>query len=254
MTMTIKSNEKSKWFHSDFKNDIEAVVLVAPGLNLLPSKMDSLAKFFTSKKCDVLRISLGANPEHWTEKFSDSYDEALEHAEIMQRPLYFLGFSLGALVGIHYIARHPYQQFIKCALIAPATHTKAFTIIPALLASIFPKGSLPSFNLENYRERSCTTLAEYKKMRTLQKAIMNSLKNNDINIATLLIINPQDELVDSSDLAKFAASNPLWSTLKLTNKSSQPSKKYHHLIIDSDSIGVEGWEKMLQSLTNHFAL
>ncbi|MBC7540468.1 MAG: alpha/beta hydrolase [Bacteriovorax sp.] len=254
MTKTIKSNEKSKWFHSDFKNDTVAVVLIAPGLNLLPSKMDSLAKFFASKKCDVLRISLGANPEHWTEKFSDSYDAALEHAEIMQRPLYFLGFSLGALVGIHYIARHPYQQFIKCALIAPATHTRAYTIIPALLAKIFPKGSLPSLNLEKYRERSRTTLAEYKKMRTLQNDIKITLKNNDMNIATLLITNPQDELVKSSDLVKFAGSNPMWNTLELTNKGSLLSKKYHHLIIDSDSIGAEEWEKLLQSLSNHFAL
>jgi alpha-beta hydrolase superfamily lysophospholipase len=246
--------EKSKWFHSDFNEDIVAVVLIAPGLNLLPSKMDELAKYFASKKCDVFRISLGENPDNWAEKFSDSYDEAQEHAEIIQRPLYFLGFSLGALLGVHYIARHPFHQFKKCILMAPATHTKIYTIIPAMLASIFPTGSLPSFNLKNYRERPRTTLAEYKKMNSLQKEINNSLKKNDLNIATLLITTPEDELVASSKLTKFAATNKLWKTLSITNKESLLPKTYHHLMIDSDSIGLKEWEKMLQSLSDHFVL
>ncbi|MDD4972972.1 MAG: alpha/beta hydrolase [Bacteriovorax sp.] len=246
--------EKSKWFHSDLNEDTIAVVLIAPGLNLLPSKMDQLAKFFTSKKCDVLRISLGPNSDSWTDKFSDSYDAALEHAEIIQRPLYFLGFSLGALIGVHYIIRHPFQQFKKCILMAPATHTKTYTIIPALLASIFPKGSLPSFNLENYREKPHTTLAEYKKMNSLQKEIKHSLKKNNINIPTLLITNPKDELVDSSKLTKFAASNALWKNRSIANQESLLPKKYHHLMIDSDSIGLKEWEKMLQNLSDHFTL
>jgi alpha-beta hydrolase superfamily lysophospholipase len=169
--MTIKTkSEKSKWFYSDYKNDTTAVVIVAHGLNLLPSKMDQIASFLASKKCDVLRISLGKNPDLWTSKFSDFYDEALEHSEILQRPLYFLGFSLGGLLGVHYIVNHPHlHKFCKCILMAPATHTKFYTIIPALLSYVFPKGSLPSLNLKTYRERSKTSLSEYKKMWKLQK-------------------------------------------------------------------------------------
>lgn len=247
-------SEKSRWFYSDFKHDTTAVILIAPGLNLRPSKMDQLAQFLASKKCDVFRISLGQNPQNWTLKFSDAYDEAKEHAEIMQRPLYFLGFSLGALLGVHYITRHSHQQFSKCTLIAPATHTRAYTLIPAFLASLCPKGSLPSLNLENYRERPRTSLAEYKMMRILQNEIRNSLEINDINIPTLLVTNPEDELVQSLKLTKFAALNHEWSCLELNNKGSQLSKKYHHLMIDQASMGAKEWEKLLKSLTNHFAL
>ena len=231
------TSEKNKWFYSDFKNDTAAVIVLAHGLNLLPSKMDLLAKFFNSKKCDVLRLSFGKNPDSWTTKFSDSYDAALEHSEILQRPLYFLGYSLGGLIGIHYIAKHPYQQFSKCVLIAPATHTKTYTVIPALLAFLFKKGSLPSLNLEAYREHPRTTLGEYQKVRSLQKEIQKSLTINDINISTLVIANPMDELVSIGKLAKFAALNPLWKWLELTNKDSLLPKKYHHLMIDSESLG-----------------
>lgn len=248
------TSEKSKWFHSESKNETMAVVLIAPGLNLLPSKMDSLASFLASKNCDVFRISLGVNPKYWTDNFSDAYNIALEHAQIIQRPIFFLGFSLGALVGVHYIIRHEEQQFCKIVLMAPATHTKPYTIIPAVLASIFPNGSLPSFNLENYRERPKTTLLEYKKMRILQKELKNSLKNNVLNIPTLLITDPQDELVNSHKLTKFAALNPLWTSLKLTNEGSLLPRKFHHLMIDSEAIGAAEWDKLLKHLTLHFGL
>ena len=172
----------------------------------------------------------------------------------MERPLYFIGFSLGGLLGFHYIVRHPYQQFKKCVLIAPATHTRPYTIIPALIANIFPKGSLPSLNLKNYRARPMTSLLEYKKMRYLQKEIQSSLKINTFNLSTLLITNAYDELISSLNLTKFAAQNPHWSSLKVTNKGSHLPKKFHHLMIDSDSLGEKEWEKMLKSITNHLAL
>ncbi len=248
--------EKSKWFPSEYKADIHAVVLIAPGLNLLPSKMDQLAHFLASKKCDVLRISLGNKPDLWTETFSDAYDEALEHAEILQRPLYFLGFSLGALLGVHYLIRHPHHKFQKAILLAPATHTNLWNLIPAFLGNFFPKLKIPSLNLPNYRQSSSTTLFEYKKIYDLQNQIKNNLKNdkNEINIPTLLIFNSQDELVDTHKLSKFAGLNPMWRTLKLTNYDSLLPRKYHHLIIDSEAIGAEGWEKVLKSLTGHLSL
>ena len=247
-------NDKSKWFYSDLKIDTIAVVVLAHGLNLLPSKMDELAIFLASKKCDDLRISISENPDKWLTNFGDCYDAALEHSEILQRPLYFVGYSLGGLLGVHYIMKHPYQQFTKAVLIAPATHTKAFIMLPALLALILPNGSLPSFNLANYRARSRTKFKEYKKLLCIQKDIQSNLKKNDLNISTLLVINNRDELVASKRVAQFAASNPLWKTLTLTNHDCQLSKKYQHLIIDSASLGDQEWNKLLKSLATHFDL
>jgi len=254
MKIMKKMNDKTKWFYTEFKNDTKAVVLLAHGLNLRPSKMDQLAYFFNSKKCDVLRISLGHNPEQWTEKFSEDYDAALEHAEVLQLPIYFVGYSLGGLIGIHYLLRHPHHRFSKLALLAPATHTHLFTKIPGLLGSLFPKLSLPSFNLKNYLDNERTTLAEYKKMHVLQKEIKESLVGNPINIPTLLITSPKDELVASSKLTKFAALNPQWTALNISNNNSPLPKKYHHLMIDSDAIGAQEWENLLQNLTEHFRL
>ncbi len=248
--MASNTEEKSKWFYTEFKEDTQAVVLLAHGLNLKPSKMDQLASFFNSKKCDVLRISLGDNPDRWEEKFNNGYDEALEHAQILERPLYFVGYSLGALMGMHFLATHPHHQIKKLSLFAPASHTRLYTRIPSLLFYLFPKSALPSFNLPDYRSREVTTLLEYKKMHELQKEI----KENDFYLPTLVIQNPKDELVDSSELTKFASSNSYWSTLEISNRESQLPKKYHHLMIDENSCGQPMWQKILKNLTAHFSL
>lgn len=247
-------SEMDKWFHNDSKENTKAVILVAHGLNLLPSKMDELAHFFTFKNCAVLRISLGNNPKEWIYKFSNSYNSALERSKIFNCPLYFLGFSLGALIGIHYIIKNPKHQFKKCVLMAPATHTKFYAKIPAFLYFIFKKGSLPSFNLKDYRDRPKTTFAEYQEIRAIQKEIKISLTKNELHIPTLVIFAPKDELINSSKLVSFASSNPFWKTLKMANKESRPYRKYHHLMIDSKALGPKEWAKLLNNLTSHFAL
>lgn len=247
-------SEKTNWFYSGLNTDNLAVVLLAHGLNLRPDKMDELAGFFIANKCDVLRISLGANPDNWENIFEDDYESALRHAQKLDRELYFVGFSLGALMGVHYILKHGDHQIKKMALLAPATHTHWYTSIPAILGYLFPSIGLPSLNLENYRERNNTTLNEYKKMRDLQRRIKKELEINTINIDTLLITGPHDELVDNEKLNKFAQSNPHWSTLEVTNSKSPLIKKYNHLMIDSQAIGPEQWEILLKHLKSHFAL
>lgn len=248
------SIEKTTWFYTPYKEDTIAVVILAHGLNLLPSKMDQLARFFTSKKCDVLRISLGPNSNRWVEKFNDDYDKALEHAQTLERPLYFVGFSLGALLGVHFQICRPHHQFAKMALIAPATHTHFYTKLPAFLGHFFPKFILPSKNLIEYRSRSGVSLSEYKKMHSLQQEIISKFTNDSLSTPTLLVTSQRDELVSSSKLTKFAESNPAWKSLEISNNSSQLPKKYHHLMIDLETVGNKEWEKLLNSLTEHFTI
>jgi hypothetical protein len=60
--------------------------------------------------------------------------------------------------------------------------------------------------------------------------------------------------VQSRTLTKFAATNPLWAALEITNKGRPIPPKYHHLMIDSESLGTDNWEKIIKNITIHFAL
>jgi pimeloyl-ACP methyl ester carboxylesterase len=242
--------EKSRWFYSAQTEKTKAVVLIAGGLNLDPKKMDTLALFFSRIHCDVLRIAIGPDPLQWEDKFADDYDRAREHADVLGLPLYFVGYSLGALLGLHFMSKHSDHLIKRIALFAPATQTKAFTKITAWLALLFPKGSLPSLNLTDYRDRNYTTFAEYKKMHEIQKEI----HRKTFHVPALIFSNPKDELIDHRKLEKFAGMNAEWKVMALSNQGSPLSRKYHHLMIDDQSLGRSEWEKILKNLSIHFSL
>jgi len=242
--------EKSRWFYTTETAQTKAVVLLAHGLNLHPKKMDVLAEFFTNSHCDVLRISLGPDPLQWEEKFKDDYDKAREHAEVLGLPLYFVGYSLGALTGLHYMMKHTDHEFKKMALFAPAIQTKAFTKLSAYLSFLFPRGCLPSLNLREYRDRNFTTLAEYKVMYQMQ----HELQMHSCFIPALIFASTQDELIHYANLAKFAGAQEHWKMITISNQDSPLPKKYHHLMIDDQSLGQSEWQKILKNLTAYFEL
>ena len=242
--------EKSRWFYTRDTAHTKAVVLLAHGLNLHPKKMDALAQFFTESHCDVLRISLGPDHLHWEEKFKEDYEKAREHSEVLGLPLYFVGYSLGALTGLHFMMKHPVHQFKKMAVFAPAIQTKAFTKVSAYLSFLFPRGCLPSLNLREYRDRNFTTLAEYRRMYEMQK----ELQFYKSSIPALVFASTQDELIHYTNLEKFAGTQPSWKLVTISNHDSPLPKKYHHLMIDDRSLGQSEWEKILKNLTAYFDL
>lgn len=242
--------EKSLWFYTNDTARTKAVVLIAHGLNLHPKKMDHLARFFTDQNCDVLRIALGSDPLKWEEKFGDDYDKAREHAEVLERPLYFVGYSLGALTGLYFMQKNPTHVFKKMALFAPPVHTRAFARLSAWLSYLIPGGCLPSLNLKEYRDRPYTTLAEYRMMYAFQKEVAKT----SLTIPALIILSRRDELIHYKKMEKFASQNGHSTLLSISNHGSPLPKKYHHLMIDDLSLGQSEWEKILKSLTAHFAL
>ncbi len=255
----MKTNEKSKWFYSEFKQDTVAVILLIHGLNLRPSKMDSLAQFFAAKKCDVYRLALPENPKNWIEKFDDGYHAALEQAEILERPLFLIGYSLGALLTLRYLVTHNYHKINKVIFIAIPLEMKWLSRLPAKFSWIMPRAWLPSLALEDYRIRGKTSLIEYRIMESIRSeilAVLKKLKKADAHISSpvLIISDPKDELLDIEKIKNHYA---LFSSLQcheVTNKVTQHPKKYHHLMIDEASIGHIEWQKMLNKMTSHLSL
>lgn len=243
----------SLWFYTS-ANIKTGIVILAHGLNLKPSKMDQLACFFSAKGCDVLRIELGRNPNLWSKNFHYDYVRAALRAKEELLPMYFVGFSLGALVGVHYMLTHTDHQFQKVALLAPACHAHWYTFFPAMLGHIFPWISLPSFNLADYREGPSTTLLEYKKMHGLAKEVQKHLQVRPLDIPLLLIYSPKDELVSHQSLKNWAKSEPQCTSLEISNQTSQLPKKYHHLMIDELTLGPKDWEKLIHAFIRHFSL
>lgn len=256
-------DETSKWF-SAIGPKAKAIALVAHGLNLKPSKMNSLVKVLTNENIEVLRVSLGGHRgsqreglytthQGWRNEFQAHYCLALKKAKRDSLPIYYLGFSLGALIGLDFLNTQDFHQVKKMILISPATDVHWYSKIPGKLGWIGGKISLPSKNLKEYRSQPSTSLASYTAMKKSQKSLVD-MNINSLNIPTRIFVDPDDELVSLKKIKKRISKNSLdnWKLEAISNKGSTLKKTYHHLVVDKDSMGPKVWERVTTQIKNHF--
>lgn len=233
-----------------------AIALVAHGLNLNPDKMDPLILFLTEMNIRVLKVGLtGHNGDlENQENLSRSqwiYDitQGMKQLSREEVPLYFIGFSLGALVVLDYISTEKHNPFSKMVLFAPAITPHGFTK-SVLLLSFLGKGFIvPSASPAEYRANDGTSIAAYIALFDH----VTSLENNSwemVNIPVLCYIDPKDELVSIAAIEKIIGDKKL-NNWKLTVVPSKRPTPYHHIIIDKTTLGKELWTRYTNEI-KHF--
>ncbi len=240
-------------------SEARGFVLVVHGLNLRPSRMIPLAETICNPRTG-LACRMVVLPGHsevgdsgMSRVTTDSWKTAMitEIGDFMRRkraskPAYFLGFSLGALVGPWAIQQLEEQPFSKLVLLAPPLETKFY----ARAALLIPGPStmmIPSKNHPDYRVNDGTSLGAYRALFAIQDESRAGVQQR-LNIETLALVNPRDELVSSSGLRKRVAASG-WSKWRVeTIPALRPrlDPVYQHLFIDEASMGTEGW-KVIQS-------
>jgi esterase/lipase len=275
---SIASNEKCvDRIESIHPDRSKGVALVIHGLNLKPDKMDSIITLLTHSDIDVLNMSLSGHGKNYCQQgLSDerkarmetfktvSYDlwiketyQAYDIAEKISRekhvPLFLVGYSLGGLLGIDLFATFSAVYFNRMVLLAPAfcIHTLYYTL-KFLLP--FPKLVIPSFSCASYRANFGTAVAAY---HVLFETIEHFHKNmtSKLNIPTIVIIDPQDELVPYERLKRIIKSRSFdqWELHLLKKSENDAKKKPHHLIIDESTVGKDSWNKMKHLIIRHLS-
>ncbi len=263
-TYKYQRGEVSTWLEP--ASSTKAVALVAHGLNLKPSKMNALAKVLTSHDVEVLRVSLaghrgskreGLFTTHriWRNEFQAHYCLAMKKAASLKVPLYFLGFSLGALTGVDFLNTQNSHTVEKMILISPATDVHWYSKIPGNLGWIGGRISLPSKNIKSYRSQPSTSLASYRAMKESQDSLKD-INLTSLNIPTLIFVDPDDELVSLKKINKRIKNQriDLWQTKSISNKGSTLKKTYHHLVVDKPSMGPHQWNLVRKNIIKHFDL
>ncbi len=251
------------------------VALVIHGLNLRPSKMESIINNLTDTGIDTLNLSLrghGENYDHhahkdpararletfksvsyelWKSEIFTAYAAARSRSVEKDVPLFFIGFSMGGLMGTDLLASGPDIQFDKMVLFAPAIKMHARNNIIRVL-SPFPRLTIPSYTLASYQSNSGTPMAGYN-------ALFESHKNfsdhagPSVNVPTLVFIDQKDEMVSYNRLKQMVQDENLdqWQLYIVDKESTEEPAKVHHLIIDEPSTGEEVWRNMMQAMIVH---
>jgi len=262
------------WFNADRREKITGVALVIHGLNLRPDKMGSIIFCLNTSGIDVLNLSLrghGENYVHethlspskarmnafrtvsyqlWVTEASRAYHHAKRRSNEQNVPLFFIGFSLGALMGGDLLTTYPDVRFDRMVLFAPAFNC---TICNALkILAPFPGLIIPGFSSNSYRANSGTPMAGYIALfETINHFDQNI--SHKLNIPTLIFIDKQDEFISYQKIKRLIETEKLdhWKFHFLGKGKVGTWENPHHLVIDEQSLGKDEWDKVRDIMNQH---
>lgn len=261
----LNPQEVTMWFPHEGKN-LRGVALVVHGLNLRPSKMNDLVHELQKKGIQVLRLSLlghrgsleemrGVDHEKWLKGLQEAFYLVDEVSRERSVPLFLVGYSLGALLSLELLSGSETVQFERRILFAPALSFKWYSHFIKALYIFGPKFVVESWNPSDYRAEKGSSMGAYQALFTSQKNLLVS-DLQKINRPTLVIMDPQDELVSYQGIKEIVEQRKLdqWKFLEVHNRQSTLKGKFHHLIIDQESLGKEQWEKLVERMGKFLSL
>jgi alpha-beta hydrolase superfamily lysophospholipase len=264
-----------QWYHVDCGQQPEAVALVIHGLNLKPSKMESIISGLTASKIEVSALSLRGHGQNYIDdgrsepaearlqtfkqvSYADWYAETLHAAASVTKsaqqkkiPSVFVGFSLGGLIGLDVFATAPDVHFDKMVLLAPSIDLHDILNLARAMRP-FPKMVIPSLTPKSYLANRGTPMAGYNALFDCLDHFKANLSSK-INIPTLVFVDRQDELISFSGMKELVRKNgwDRWKFQVIQKGEEAGWNVSHHLIVDEFAVGSQIFREMMDAAIKH---
>ena len=268
-------NPSIRWYERKNNTKLNGVALVIHGLNSRPDIMEPIIAKMNDFGIDCLNLSLRGHGENYThldnttgadarlEAFqSVTYQlwktEAYHAYHLVKRkgnlhgtPLFFVGFSMGGLLGVDLLSSNPNVKLDKMVLFAPALKMHKRNSLLKIL-SPFPRIVVPSIAHRSYLTNDGTSIAAYNALFDMYAHLENNL-NPKINIPTVVFIDEQDELISFSGLQNMVRDQNLdqWKIHPIKKDKTATGVRMHHLIIDEASVGNKMWQEIVDVTMTH---
>ena len=266
-------NYAFRWYNNQSRKETKGIALVIHGLNLRPDKMQSIISVLAESGIDVLRLSLRGHGENYThqsgidkeqarlEAFKTvsfplwlneaylAYNQVREKAAQKKVPLFFVGFSLGGLIGLDLFVSRPEVQYDRMILFAPAIKLHPLHYLARILSPM-SRLVIPSMAPDTYlSNKKGTPVAAYN-------ALFEGLKHFEkhvsrrLNVPTLIFIDENDEFIPARAIEKLIKEKKLdqWKLYIVEKEATANRDTFHHHIIDESSTGKTVWEKMMAAV------
>lgn len=271
-------DNSTQWHKIKRTKKVKGVALIVHGLNLKPERMQSIITELNDAGIDVLNMSLRGHGNNylrnphlsddqarmesfqtvtyrlWLAEIYTAYLKVRQRAYNKRVPVFFVGYSLGGLMGCDLLLLQHDVSYDRMVLFAPAL---SITVEGYLLKALmpFPNMVIDSLSPIYYRSNVGTPMAAYK---ALFEAVDHFDKNaNDkLNKPTLIFIDEKDEFVPFVKLNEIIMQRKLdrWQIQIVQKDNDVGEKVSHHLMIDSDSVGKQMWQQMKKAIKTHLSI
>ncbi|WP_413560089.1 alpha/beta hydrolase [Bdellovibrio sp. HCB209] len=262
----MKGSDSKTWWRPSPRQPARGVALVVHGLNNNPNRMATIENILRDQGIDVLRMSLSGHnnnlnifklvtAEMWERDALRAYCQANAHANKYGMPLYYVGYSLGGVMGVALPSKYKQVHYDKMVLFAPALSIRRTPFILRILNQLNPLTIIPNlFRRDNYFANSFgTPVSAYKATFDVTNFVTYHTKRKNINVPTLLFYDPRDELVSFSGVQNYVKAHQLnqWKPFVVRKRPFSWQSLFHHAMIDPASVGYRRWEQMKAAIIDH---
>ena len=264
-----------QWFRKGRMSRLKGVAVVVHGLNLRPERMGSVIDELNRAGFDVLNVSLKGHGRNFAwnqdlpmdearlESFRNvSYDmwldevrracvRAKQRASDRNVPFFFIGYSLGGVLGCNLLLADPIVAFDGMILFSPALNitAKGYLLKPLMP---FPNIVIDSLAPVSYRANDGTPMAAY---RAVFEAVAYFERNGGrrLNIPTAVFVDEKDEFISAAKLQQAVDRLALdrWRIHRVEKGHDGKEELSHHLLIDEVSTGRDTWKQIAAVIRKH---
>jgi alpha-beta hydrolase superfamily lysophospholipase len=264
-----------QWHRKSRASRLTGVAVVVHGLNLRPERMGSIIDELNRAGIDVLNVSLKGHGRNftwnqnlsmdearleafrhvgydlWVEEVRGAYLRARQRASDRKVPLFFVGYSLGGVLGCNLLLTDPGVAYDRMILFSPALNitAKGYLLKPLMP---FPNIVIDSLAPPSYRANEGTPMAAY---RAVFEAVADFEKSAGpgLNIPTAVFVDEKDEFISPLDLAQTVARLGLdrWQFHWVQKGPDGRESLSHHVLIDEVSMGRDVWKQIAAIVRGH---
>ncbi|MFK8138558.1 MAG: hypothetical protein AB8E15_09380 [Bdellovibrionales bacterium] len=236
--------------------DKKHFIVLLPGLNYNPKASEQMISELLEHNVAVFNVFLyGARdenfepslllPNQWIETVLKSFCMVDLLSSTQKAKWSILAYSMGGLYSEINLQKYSssFTNLDKVMYIAPALNLNFSMATLLNLRKIMGRNWwIPNFNLENYRAKAFTSIAEYDEFATMYD-LYQKMDKTVLMIPTILVKSPRDELINSDGVLKeLHLHRETLFDIDL-KKSKRGTVGKYHLLVDQQSLGPD-WEHM----------
>jgi pimeloyl-ACP methyl ester carboxylesterase len=179
---------------------------------------------------------------------NEIYLEAKGKSQSLKVPLYFVGYSLGALLFMDLFSNSPEKLIVdRMIFFSPAFRIGSLMRFFSFIFYLPGGFKLPSRNLPEYRSSDYTSFAAYG---ALWKSYGRINWERIHPPTALIIMDSKDELVSFGDMETLVKKIPGWEIFEVDTSGSRNSRVYHHLTFNEKCYAEGIWQKIEKKMEN----
>lgn len=230
----------------------QTVCIIVHGLNNKPDALTDIAELFEAFRIPVITVGLTGHNEDF-ERLK-SINEITWHNDVLQAyklsarknaKILLVAYSLGATISLDILSNN--IKFDKMVLLAPAIAPRKPVQLLGSVAGKFPAFPLYSIVPEKYRANPYLPLKAYDVLFQLYKSLKKK-RFSHANVPTLVVIDPKDETMSLEGIKLTIEKCHLnqWSILALDSDHVNTHTRFHHMILDRETMGDKNWQLFVQ--------